>query len=133
MREIKFIWVCRNIKFNKIHRIELTDEALLKRDYPSWIITDNCEIIAKILPTGLPDKSGKEIYEGDILESNSHLIVIVWDVYFGRNQDYEGTGWCIRSTKTQKTYFLEDSTSENSKIIGNIYEGKELLKPIREK
>ena len=58
-REIRFAWVCRNIHFDKIERVELTDEALLSGSRPSWITSDNCEIIAKILPTGLKDKIGK--------------------------------------------------------------------------
>ena len=49
--------------------MELTDTMLLDKSYPSWITRDNCEIIAKILPTGRKAKNG-EIYEGDIILAN---------------------------------------------------------------
>lgn len=49
MKEIKFIWICRNLHFNEIHRVELTDIMLLNDSYPLWIKSDNCEIIAKYM------------------------------------------------------------------------------------
>jgi len=67
MREIRFAWVCRNKTFNTIMREELTDNGLLSGARPSWITSNNCEILAKILPTGLYDKHNTEIWEGDIL------------------------------------------------------------------
>lgn len=119
MREIRFIWVCRNIQFNEIHRVELTDIMLLDGSYPSWIKTDNCEIIAKILPTGLHDKNGKEIYEGDIVREDKELWKIVWEVdklagFEAVNIHREhislgGAGW------------------ERCEVTGNIYENPELL------
>lgn len=65
---IRFAWVCRNIRFNEISRVELTDEMLLRGDYPSWITRDNCEILGKILPTGIRDKNGREAYHKDVAE-----------------------------------------------------------------
>ncbi len=82
MREIRWKWVCRNIHFNEIYIVELTDESLLKGNYPSWITSDNCEIIAKILPTGKQDRNGKEIWEGDRLCIMGHKDMsgqVIWD------------------------------------------------------
>lgn len=78
--EIKFAWVCRNVHFNEISIVELSDVMLLKRDFPSWIISDNCELLAKIRPTGKFDCTGEMIWEGDLLRSPNGIIYpVAWD------------------------------------------------------
>ena len=121
--QIKFAWVCRNIHFNTIERVELTDEMLLSGDRPSWITSDNCEIIAKILPTGLYVKSGKEVYEGDIVKASIYadeepqiLEVIFRDSSF--LIDYEDS----ESDCVPVALFV--GTLE---IIGNIFDNPELI------
>jgi uncharacterized phage protein (TIGR01671 family) len=75
--------------------------------------------------TGLQDKNGVEIYEGDIVESDCYSN----GAWFGRNQprtkyrveynNYKG-GFCFKGTDRQ-----DDSNS--MEVIGNIHENKELL------
>jgi len=68
--------------------------------------------------TGLYDKDGKEIYEGDIvkcLDNSKHLIQ--------RNNDYSAYQLSNRNYIGLEKQNLED----NYKIIGNIYENPELL------
>ena len=126
MREIKFAWVCLNIKFNEIKRVELTDTMLIKREYPSWITTDNCKVLAKIRPTGLPDCKGKEIYEGDIVKFDKYewyrspintkeMIDKLPDYYETITFDYQG----VHPNK----YDLENWCE----VVGNIYETPELI------
>ena len=67
--------------------------------------------------TGLHDKNGKEIYEGDILEDTlgRKKLVEYYKDGFWLNASLEGAEWCLRQVNS------------SSKIIGNIYENPELI------
>lgn len=79
---------------------------------------ENCEIIQC---TGLKDKNGKLIYEGDILQENWHKYKLEW-----------GNGaYTIKDIKRGTSYmFTSGMCIHKSEVIGNIYENKELLNEI---
>ena len=75
--------------------------------------------------TGLVDKNGKEIYEGDILTDGSIKYLVRFE---------EEKAWFIMKPILGKKILLKDYKELGKRymnyyeIIGNIYENKELLK-----
>lgn len=74
--------------------------------------------------TGLKDKNGKEIYEGDIIISTLTNIVAKPILV---EPDLELTGF-IPFTTNDNEYAIGEYEQGNFELIGNIYENKELLK-----
>lgn len=82
--------------------------------------------------TGLKDKNGKEIYEGDVLEfeyedefwgSKPHKVrrTVKWETYYG-------AGWYFgKSYKDGEKRWSYPKPPEDAEVIGNIYENPELL------
>jgi uncharacterized phage protein (TIGR01671 family) len=71
---------------------------------------------------GLKDKNGKEIYEGDIVQSGNKRI---WEVRFGIfqyiGQTYHGFSMYSSNCEYPLCY------GSSSEVIGNIYQNPELL------
>ena len=81
-----------------------------------WVWRSDVEVMQY---TGLPDKNGKEIYEGDIVKLD-HWKPNIWQVGFDRG------GFCFFNKK--KVFAHDAKYLEKCEIIGNIYENPELLK-----
>lgn len=64
--------------------------------------------------TGLFDKNGKEIYEGDVVKCNDLLCDVYWDY----------AGFRIRPLPNA---VISINTNRDIEVIGNIYENPELL------
>jgi uncharacterized phage protein (TIGR01671 family) len=116
MREIKFrAW-------DKGRMIE--PMGLLMRDAPQWLDKLSSEAIL-MQYTGLHDKNGKEIWEGDILIDHKRKYICSWKkeetafVIYGEDK-YKNTtiGHRAGSGKWVQRYFV---------VIGNIYENPELI------
>ena len=75
--------------------------------------------------TGLKDKNGKEIYEGDIVEAWSEGVRGVGSV----SKRIDGLWFMYPSYQKDRMWFLspDESGHDYVNIIGNIYENPELL------
>ena len=98
------LWVCDSHGENKL-------------EYK--LINPNSELMQF---TGLLDKNGKEIYEGDIgfFFKNANFI-IDWDDEYGKYM------YCYRKGKGAGGF--SGTTAKRFQVIGNIYENPELLPP----
>lgn len=67
--------------------------------------------------TGLKDKNGKEIYEGDILKAKSQGTEYIGKVYYDEAQWFGAGDYLHHAVK-----------NSNAEIIGNIYSNPELIK-----
>ena len=122
MREIKFrAWDKENEKMMKVSSISLENKEIAVKDFGTYHFF-RIKDIELIQYTGLKDKNGKEIYEGDILffrDENMKYIVVWQDAAF-----------IIKSIEirkySEKMCWLDD-TEICCEIVGNIYENKKLL------
>ena len=110
-REIKFrAW---NKRKKEMFQIDLYGECLLSQDKD--------EVVMQY--TGLLDKNGIEIYEGDIVsildfEEEKKITSVRWEkewASFELYKDYNHYGW-----------FSDDVEISKCEVIGNIYENKEI-------
>lgn len=107
---------------SRIEELELNDAVM--NDY----ITASPDEIELMQSTGLKDKNGKEIFEGDIITNGMDIVDV-------RNHETLGFYTLVNGREvffghgTSIEEFEEDieGFSEIAEIIGNIYENKELL------
>ena len=124
MREIKFrAWLKEERKMVNVETLFIginrlcfgnsKTEDLFFRDF---------EEVELMQYTGLKDKNGKEIYEGDILffRDENMKYVVVW-------QDTAFMTKSIEIRKYSEKMCWLDDTEICCEIVGNIYENKKLL------
>lgn len=129
MREIKFrAWDKEFAEMNRVTSINFIDEFNKNKGYEGVVYLEGyidaipLSEIELMQYTGLKDKNGKEIFEGDIL------------LYLRKSKrivSYKN-GAFIRYYENYNEYLLYDSFIEDGyltdyEVIGNIYENPELL------
>lgn len=108
----------REIKFRAFADSEMTRSFVLKDDYKAigYYAARGFPIMQY---TGLHDKNGKEIYEGDILSGDGRWIVI-----------FEYSQWgldCLEKERRHEWLPFDECDIEKCEVIGNIHDNPELL------
>ena len=73
-----------------------------------------------MMPTGLKDKNGVEIYVGDIIRGSYNTNIIGYDIVTIEVKE-----------DLLKGFELEQFDLNNTEVLGNIYENPELLREIK--
>jgi len=142
MREIKFrVWDSQKKCMYGARQLYWENDGTFDFYKGSGIKMDVSLGDALMQYTGLKDKNGVEIYEGDIVKNHWHNVLgkdigSIWEVKFGEydNSDLEwgspGLGfYCESPTEYRQNTPTEIPTDEDNgiEVIGNIYENPELL------
>ena len=96
---------------------QILEKAGRSYDTPNIEVECVKEDIVLMQFTGLLDKNGKEIYEGDVLGVYDRRWEVVWD----------GFGFKCKSDQHFTSHLNENDSK--LEVIGNIYENPELVKP----
>jgi uncharacterized phage protein (TIGR01671 family) len=161
MRDIRFrAWDKKEKAMSYSDEVEFSaspdcDFQLTQLDgFFGWLTPDEDNRYVLMQFTGLEDKNGKEIYEGDIISFSSQFGKSIWEVFWFsgtfdiNGSEYSGiaTGFWVRAIKphkygrvgnieglAEKYQFTNYGgnggvETKDCKVIGNIYENPELLK-----
>lgn len=113
-----FIFKVKDVFHHRFYSLSHLAESSLSL----WALSElppNAELIATRQFTGLKDRSGRDIFEGDITyvrKAKEHREVVF----------HEGA-WCVKAGKDH--FHLNIARLDGLDIVGNIYENPELTKP----
>lgn len=120
MREIKFRLWCKNKNDWESNDWAILPDGSLVEIKSNGVIPISNKTHRLMQYTGLKDKNGKEIYEGDIVRTKRESKIK------GYVTMYQGC-WCICHYYTYYKLFYSFADAEPIEVIGNIYENPELL------
>lgn len=123
-REIKFrAWDKDKKELREVTGINWYDEYIWVDETPMSGDKLPVETTPILQYTGLKDKNGKEIYEGDILKDGVFISQVVWNT--------EGAYFHLKRGDTYSGYTLS-SEVDRCEVVGDIYTNPELLTPAKD-
>ena len=105
--------------------------GIWEQGYILWGMTNNVPNMVEVDPeticqyTGLTDKNGKKIWEGDILEG--HLDDKFPEDVTREKVIWHESGWKTEEPGCDDKEYLDEFDTENFEVVGNVYDNPELL------
>jgi len=128
MREIKFrAWSKEHDFIGKVYEIDFRYGLVKLETEKETTHTFGISNVELMQYTGLKDKSGKEIYEGDVVTTiHTDHAPHIGEVYFQPTR----LNWSVKhGSLTNQDMFVYSRPDCSIEVIGNIYETPELLNP----
>lgn len=126
-----------DIEFEKMVQVNtlFLDEQTLKVAYENGGVTkDDINYYVLMQSTGLKDKNGKEIFEGDLITEtgvfNSTVKYGSWIYEEDFGAKAKSVGFYLDKSYEDHTWyenFNYDYISKNCEVVGNIYENKNMI------
>ncbi|AAL97890.1 TPA: hypothetical protein VIQ90_001072 [Streptococcus pyogenes] len=111
----------------KIYRCSLADDEFrLGHMETIHFIEDNLDDYVLMQSTGLKDKNGVKIFEGDVVKLQ---YTITSDLEFFKVNQFRGGSWRIDNRRRGSELWLRNDDCE---VVGNIYQNQVLLEKVEE-
>ena len=126
MNNLKFrAWDKKHKEMFEVIKIEYNPNIIYMAKELSWFVIRTENEIELMQSTGLFDKNGVEIFEGDIIDVGTRI------PFLNKIQRDEETAYLKLvplDKRWTESYFTNFEDKSRYEVVGNIYENKKLLK-----